>query len=353
MLVADSISFQGRHNELVPPTSLSVAPGEMLLIVGEPQIGRTAMALMLSGRMKPRTGTVTWNGHSSMNKLRKASAVVDSPNINEPEAHLKIRDIVSEDLSLIPSPIWRRPNPKKWMEEHGFSDIAHEWTDAVEPVRMTEMLTQLAAENRQTKLLVVDSPDRHQEDDEGWLQNLEQYAHSRRQFAVVALVGRAPAAWEGPMIYLGDHALAQETAEASLSEQVQEETSTTSLEAAQAPLVDEPEATSNPIPAPAAAQADQDPAADDPLIDKSTQEQNGASAESSELLQETEADSQPVEPAGEAEGLQEATADSATEDLAAAAEVEVEKASGEAAKHEPAQKASEDNSKTDPSEPKD
>ncbi len=162
------------------------------------------MALMLSGRMKPKSGTVTWNGHTSMNRLRRVSAVVDSPNINEPEAHLRIRDIVSEDLSLIPSPPWRKPNPKKWMERHGFSDIAHEWTDAVESVRMTDMLTQLAAENPQTKLLVVDSPDRHQEDDEGWLRNLERYTYDERRFAVIALVGRPPAEWDGPMIYLGD-----------------------------------------------------------------------------------------------------------------------------------------------------
>lgn len=353
MLVADSISFQGRHNELVPPTSLSVAPGEMLLIVGEPQIGRTAMALMLSGRMKPKSGTVTWNGHSSMNRLRKASAVVDSPNINEPESHLKIRDIVSEDLSLIPSPIWRRPNPKKWMEEHGFSDIAHEWTDAVDPVRMTDMLTQLAAENRQTKLLIVDSPDRHQEDDEGWLRNLEQYAYSRRQFAVVALVGRAPEAWDGPMMYLGDHALALETEDEVSNEQASEETDTTTIVAAQAPLVEDAETTSAPIPAPttAPAPAEPEPAADDPLIDKSPQEQSETAAQSNELPQEPETDIPAAKPAGEAAGAQELAADTAAEELGT--DPEAEKASSQPAKQEAAEKTAEEISKTDHSEPKD
>lgn len=268
----------------------------MLLIVGEPQIGRTAMALMLSGRMKPKSGTVTWNGHSSMGRLRKVSAVVDSPNINEPEAHLKIRDIVSEDLSLIPSPPWRKPNPKKWMQDHGFSDIAHEWTDAVEPVRMTEMLTQLAAENRQTKLLVVDSPDRHQEDDEGWLRNLERFALDERQFAVIALVGRPPAEWEGPIMYLGEQAQAQELDE----QQTEEEPQTTSQPAL--PLAEET------AQAPA-----QESAAD-------TGNQDAAQPAAAEPLEE-QLDAEPQEPAVQAPAAQApaASADEAPEGEAPAA----------------------------------
>ena len=175
----------------------------MLLVAGEPQGARTALALLLSGRMKPGSGTVTWGSSSRLAHLRKHSAVVDAPNINDPEAHLKVRDVVSEDLSLIPSPPWRKPNPKKWMAEHGYGDIAGDWVDAVDPVRMTEMLTQLAAENPQTKLLVVDSPDRHLGDDESWLEALERFALSDRQFAVVATVARIPDSWTGPVAYLG------------------------------------------------------------------------------------------------------------------------------------------------------
>ncbi|MFY9678282.1 ABC transporter ATP-binding protein [Glutamicibacter protophormiae] len=203
MLVADSISFQGRHSELVPPTSLRVAPGEMLLVAGEPQGARTALALLLSGRMKPGGGVVAWGGSARLAHLRKHSAVVDSPNINDPEAHLKVRDVVSEDLSLIPSPPWRKPNPKKWMAEHGYSDIAGDWVDAVDPVRLTEMLMQLAAENPQTRLLVVDSPDRHPGDDAAWLEALERFALSDREFAVIATVARVPESWAGPVAYLG------------------------------------------------------------------------------------------------------------------------------------------------------
>ena len=201
----------------------------MLLVAGEPQGARTALALLLSGRMKPGGGTVTWGSSSRLAHLRKHSAVVDSPNINDPEAHLKVRDVVSEDLSLIPSPPWRKPNPKKWMAEHGYGDIAGDWVDAVDPVRMTEMLTQLAAENPQTRLLVVDSPDRHLGEDEAWLEALERFALSDRQFAVVATVARIPDSWTGPVAYLGvaewADGLASDEAPAPLPDAAPEETS--------------------------------------------------------------------------------------------------------------------------------
>ncbi|UXN32004.1 hypothetical protein [Glutamicibacter sp. M10] len=96
----------------MPPTSLRVDRGEVLLVVADPQISRTALALALSGRMQPTTGTVAWGHSDSLKTLRQHSALLDSPEVNEPEAHLKVRDLVGEDLALVPGPIWRKPRPK-------------------------------------------------------------------------------------------------------------------------------------------------------------------------------------------------------------------------------------------------
>lgn len=204
VLVADSISFTGRHQVLVPKTTLRVAPGEVLLVVAEPQLPRTALALMLSGRMKPTSNTVQWMNDDALGALRRASAIIDSPKINEPEAHLKVCDVVSEDLALLPTPLWRRQSTKKWLAKHHHEDIAQEWIDAIDPIRRIELLGQLAAENPQTKLLVFDSPDRHGVTDEAWLQSLERYAYSRRNFAVIAVVDRVPECWQGPVSIMGN-----------------------------------------------------------------------------------------------------------------------------------------------------
>lgn len=196
MLTADSITVKGRHDQLVAPTSVQLQRGELQLLVAEPQISRTALALVLSGRMEPSSGVVAWNADPKMRSLRRHSALVDSPGINEPESHLKVRDLVAEDLGLIPGPSWRKPGARKWMAQHGFGDIANCWIDAIDPGRLFELQLLLAAENPCLELLIVDSPDRHDLEDEHWLETLENFASSHREFAVLAIVSRPPRHWD-------------------------------------------------------------------------------------------------------------------------------------------------------------
>lgn len=198
MLTADSITVKGRHDQLVAPISVQVQRGELQLLACEPQISRTALALVLSGRMKPSSGTVAWNSDPKLRTLRKRSALVDSPGISDPESHLKVRDLIAEDLGLIPGPSWRKPGARKWMAQHGFDDIANCWIDAIDPHRLFELQLLLAAENPRLELLVVDSPDRHNLDDGQWLETLEDFASSHRNFAVLAIVSRSPRFWEEP-----------------------------------------------------------------------------------------------------------------------------------------------------------
>ena len=102
MLSAQLLSARGRRDPLLPPTSLRLNRGELLLATGERQDHRTALALVLSGRMKATGGQVSWDGSERIKPRRLASALVDSPGVNEPEQHLSVRDLVTEDLALIP-----------------------------------------------------------------------------------------------------------------------------------------------------------------------------------------------------------------------------------------------------------
>lgn len=204
MLIADSVSFKGRHDQLLTSTSLAVARGTMLLVVADTQISRTALSLILSGRMKPTTGTVTLNDLVSLKNLRSKSAIVDAPGINEPESHMKTREIIAEELSLIPTPLWRKRRAKHWISQHGYEDIASGWIDAIDPMRRLELLTKLGMENNSTELLVIDSPDRHDLDNDSWLEVLERFAQSRRSPTVIAVVSRVPDRWQGQVIYVGN-----------------------------------------------------------------------------------------------------------------------------------------------------
>ena len=203
MLIANSLAIAGRHQPLLEPTSLAVARGQLLLVQAEPQPTRTALALGLSARMRPTTGSVGWSGDTALRSVRRISTLVDSPEINEPEAHLKVRDLVAEDLALQPGPLWRRKSIDSWMERHRMDHLADSWLDAIDPLDRLALLTHLALEDHHVELAVFDSPDRHGIPEESWIDYLQTVAAGRRSPAVVAIVTRIPLWWEGPIAYAG------------------------------------------------------------------------------------------------------------------------------------------------------
>ena len=86
---------------------------------------------------------------------------MDSPGVNEPEQHLSVRDLVTEDLSLDPPPLPWRAAEQAVAKVNRFEDIAELWIEQLPADRRLELLTALALADPATDLLVVDSPDRH------------------------------------------------------------------------------------------------------------------------------------------------------------------------------------------------
>jgi energy-coupling factor transporter ATP-binding protein EcfA2 len=208
LLSAHQLQAKGRRDPLLPPTSLTVARGELLLVAGDRQDQRTALALLLSGRMKATGGgQLSWDNNSRTKQLRLAAALVDSPGVNEPEEHLSVRDLVTEDLALIPRRYRGALLSRPWLKVNRFEDIAELWTEQLEPRRRLELLTALALANPRTDLLVVDSPDRHSADELTWLPRLQALAYDAgRPLAVVAAVSAVPASWDGPVAVIGNAA---------------------------------------------------------------------------------------------------------------------------------------------------
>jgi ABC-type branched-subunit amino acid transport system ATPase component len=205
LLSVQQLHVKGRRNDLLPPTSLQAKRGELLLVAGDRQDQRTALALTLSGRMKPSGGRIAWDGNRPIKQLRLASALVDSPGVNEPEQHLSVRDLVTEDLALIPRRYRGALLSKPWLKVNSFEDIADLWAEQLPPGRRMELLTALALANPHTDLLVVDSPDRHSADPADWLPRLEQLADDGgRPLTVVAAVTAVPPLWRGPAAVIGN-----------------------------------------------------------------------------------------------------------------------------------------------------
>ncbi|MGO4248089.1 ABC transporter ATP-binding protein [Paenarthrobacter sp. RAF54_2] len=219
MLSVQQLQINGRRDDLLPATSLQARRGELLLVAGEGQDQRTALALALSGRMKPSNGVLSWDNNSKTRKIRLASALVDSPGVNEPEQHLSVRDLVTEDLALIPRRYRGALLSKPWLKINSFEDIAGLWVEQLSASRRLELLTALALADPATDLLVVDSPDRHSADPAAWLPRLEALASDAgRPLAVVAVVGALPDNWTGPAAVIGNsvaHPPEPETVEVS------------------------------------------------------------------------------------------------------------------------------------------
>jgi ABC-type cobalamin/Fe3+-siderophores transport system ATPase subunit len=205
VLSVRQLSVNGRRQPLLPPTSLSAARGGLLLVTGGRQDQRTSLALTLTGRMKPSGGSIEWDGSVSIRHLRAASAVVDSPDVNEPEQHLSVRDLVMEDLALVPRRYRGALHGGSWLTANGFEDIAGQWVEQLDAGRRLELLTALALADPRTELLVVDSPDRHSGNPVDWLPQLEKLANDAgRRLAVVATVSSLPAGWDGPAAFIGN-----------------------------------------------------------------------------------------------------------------------------------------------------
>ncbi|MDQ0030852.1 ABC transporter ATP-binding protein [Arthrobacter bambusae] len=205
MLSAQQLQIDGRRGDLLPPTSLEARRGELLLVSGNGQDQRTALALALSGRMKPSKGLLSWDNSAKTKKVRSASALVDSPGVNEPEQHLSVRDLVTEDLSLIPRRYRGALLSTPWLKVNRFEDIAGLWIEQLPADRRLELLTALALADPALDLLVLDSPDRHSADPADWLPRLEQLAYDAgRPLAVVAVVSALPDHWDGPAAVIGN-----------------------------------------------------------------------------------------------------------------------------------------------------
>lgn len=213
MLSAQQLHVKGRRDDLLPPTSLRVSRGELLLVTADRQDQRTALALTISGRMKPTGGQIGWAGNGKIKNLRLASALVDSPAVNEPEPHLSVRDLVTEDLALVPRRYRGALLSKPWLKVNRFEDIADLWTEQLPAGKRMELLTALALANPHTDLLVVDSPDRHSASVADWLPRLQQLAYDGgRPLAVVATVTALPDSWTGPVAVIGNAVERQDTA---------------------------------------------------------------------------------------------------------------------------------------------
>jgi len=226
VLTTFQLHIDGRRHTLLPATSIQARSGEVLLIQADGQERRTALALALTGRMKANTGTVALEQENTLAGLRRRSAIIDSPDVNEAENYMTVKSLTSEDLALVPSKFRDRTRPTAWLVKHGFRDILDQWVEEVPADRLLHLLLALAMADRDVDVVVADSPDRHTADPLGWLDLLGRTADGTldayseldgepRTRIVIAVVARIPDEWDGPTAYAGNAIMLPETGSAT------------------------------------------------------------------------------------------------------------------------------------------
>ncbi|MEO6088164.1 MAG: ATP-binding cassette domain-containing protein [Umezawaea sp.] len=165
---AKSVGVTGAHGPLLRPTTLRIGTGEFVLVAGEPGAGHTALGLALSGRLRPSSGSVLLDGIDTPSELRKRVALVDAPEVNEPEAALKLSTVIGEELAMVGKRSGRKA-VADWLVEHGADEHAGRRFEHVPADLRCALLLELAAARPGVTTLILDCPDRYHGTPEAWL----------------------------------------------------------------------------------------------------------------------------------------------------------------------------------------
>lgn len=163
---ARHIAVNGRHKQLLPPTSLLVAEGQLVLVrcLGDEA---TTLALALSGRIEPDDGAVLVDGTGNEAALREHVAIVDAPRVTEPEGSRTLSAIVAESLGLAGHPSGKA-TVQDWLLEQRAEQYAKYRFDTLPAPLRTRLLVELAVVDEQVRVLILDTPDRHTGDAQTW-----------------------------------------------------------------------------------------------------------------------------------------------------------------------------------------
>ncbi|MEV8377307.1 hypothetical protein AB0P21_31495 [Kribbella sp. NPDC056861] len=166
-LKAYAISVQGPHAPMLHATSVNVSDHQLVLLAGYPGPGHVAVALGLSGRLKPNGGEVKLDGSTDERVLRQRVAVVDAPGITEPEDALPVSTVVGEELAIAGRKAGRKA-VDAWLREHEWAEFAERrWEHLPVGVR-TRMLAELTVARPEVKVVILTMPDRLGGDPHDW-----------------------------------------------------------------------------------------------------------------------------------------------------------------------------------------
>ncbi|MDR7184232.1 hypothetical protein J2X85_001255 [Microbacterium trichothecenolyticum] len=186
-VVLDAVG-KGRREHALPATSAVFESGVATLVAAETAQRPTVLGLIASGRMRPDTGGVTLDDRTDASALRRRVALVDAPEVSEPEPDVTLAGVAAEELMFA----GRRSDPvavRRWLDEHGLEDEASVPVSNVDPSGRVRALCELAVLRKGVEAIVLVSPDRHGGEPAAWWAVAEDFA--ARGYAVLVIAGQA------------------------------------------------------------------------------------------------------------------------------------------------------------------
>lgn len=179
---------KGRKGRALPETSVAYRSGTAVLAAAETEQRPTVLGLLASGRMVPDSGTVLIDGRADASALRRRIALVDAPDVSDPDSSVLLAGIVSEELMFA----GRRSNPLaawRWLDELGLKGLATTPIANVGPAERLRVLCELAVLRKGVEGIVLVAPDRHGGEPLVWWRLAQEFA--ARGLAVLVIAGYA------------------------------------------------------------------------------------------------------------------------------------------------------------------
>ncbi|GAB3309386.1 hypothetical protein EK0264_08640 [Epidermidibacterium keratini] len=181
-LTAHEIAVDGRHDQLVPPTSLTASSGQCTFVACD-QDRSTALGLAVTGRLPLSAGRIDFTSEDP-GSLAEISALIDAPDVSAPIHNLKVKHAAAEALAIA----GRKSSPtavRQWLSQHELEALADRYVETLAGPERVRLLASLAVARKHVRLLVIDTPDRHRGDLRDWSAIAEHYAHNG--YAVVVI----------------------------------------------------------------------------------------------------------------------------------------------------------------------
>ncbi|KQO61434.1 hypothetical protein [Curtobacterium sp. Leaf261] len=190
MLELDRLALGQDPGAALPPVSAVAAPGRPGVVGVETESAPTIAALIAGGRMEADSGRLLVDGVADAARVRRTTALVDTPGVAEPFPVMTVRRVVREELAYAGERA-SRSAVETVVDAVGLTRHADTPIERIPTALRVRLLVELALLRPGIEALVVTSPERHGGSVPEWFAVLQEVAD--RGVAVLVITSMAAA----------------------------------------------------------------------------------------------------------------------------------------------------------------